>query len=83
MSETAGSVRVFADYDRDFRDEADVVVVGSGPTCGAVVGASSWRERVSSVVLLEEGPPFTPGEFELDGASRSMARTHAREAGCA
>src|SRR4030095_13746424 len=27
-----------------------------------------------SVVLLEEGPPFTPDDFELDGA-RSMART--------
>ena len=29
-------VRVFAQYDRDFEEEADVLVVGSGPS-GAVV----------------------------------------------
>ena len=32
-TERGGSIRVFAEYDRDFHDEADVVVVGSGP-CG-------------------------------------------------
>jgi len=67
-----GFVRVFADYRHDFADRADVVVVGSGP-CGAVAAyelAAAGRD----VVLLEEGPPFTPGDFELDG-SLSMART--------
>lgn len=68
----AGEVRVFADYDRDFSVDADVVVVGSGP-CGAVV-AYELASRGRRVVLLEEGPPFTPEDFVLDGA-RSMART--------
>jgi choline dehydrogenase-like flavoprotein len=67
-----GEVRVFAQYDRDVRLEADVAVVGSGP-CGSVVAYELARAG-RSVVLLEEGPPFTPDDFELDGA-RSMART--------
>lgn len=72
-----GEVRVFAEYDRDFSGEADVVVVGSGP-CGSVV-AYELAARGKRVVLLEEGPPFTPQDFELDGAF-SMSRTM-REAG--
>ena len=67
-----GEVRVFAQYDRDFEEETDVVVVGSGP-CGAVVAHEVARAG-RRVVLLEEGPPFTPADFELEG-SRSMART--------
>ena len=73
----AGAVRVFAEYEGDLRDAADVVVVGSGP-CGAVV-AKELAEAGRDVVLLEEGPPFTPEDFVLDGAL-SMART-LREAG--
>jgi choline dehydrogenase-like flavoprotein len=68
----SGSVRVFADYTGPVTDRCDVVVVGSGP-CGAVAAyelAAAGRD----VVLLEEGPPFTPADFELEG-SRSMART--------
>jgi choline dehydrogenase-like flavoprotein len=68
----SGEVRVFADYAGEVREQADVVVVGSGP-CGAVV-AKELACAGRSVVLLEEGPPFTPDDFELDGA-RSMART--------
>jgi choline dehydrogenase-like flavoprotein len=67
-----GSVRVFADYAGDFAVEADVVVVGSGP-CGAVA-AYELAAAGKSVVLCEEGPPFTPADFEIDGAI-SMART--------
>jgi choline dehydrogenase-like flavoprotein len=67
-----GEVRVFADYDGDFVEEADVVVVGSGPT-GAVVCHELARAG-RKVVLLEEGPPFTPQDFVLEGAA-SMART--------
>jgi choline dehydrogenase-like flavoprotein len=67
-----GEVRVFADYAGDVREEADVVVVGSGP-CGAVV-AKELAEAGRRVVLVEEGPPFTPSDFALDGAL-SMART--------
>jgi choline dehydrogenase-like flavoprotein len=67
-----GQVRSFADYEGDFTEVADVVVVGSGPT-GAVV-AKELTEVGKRVVLIEEGPAFTPREFNLDGAI-SMART--------
>ena len=69
---TKGQILVFAQYDHDFRDQADVVVVGSGP-CGSVV-AHEIAKAGRSVILLEEGPPFTPADFELD-VSLSMART--------
>ena len=74
---SAEVLRVFAQYDRDFEEEADALVVGSGP-CGAVV-AHSIAAAGHSVVLLEEGPPFTPQDYEFEG-SLSMART-LREAG--
>ena len=67
-----GEVLVFAEYDRDFEETADVVVVGSGPS-GAVV-AYELAAQGRKVILLEEGPPFTPDDFEIDGAL-SMART--------
>jgi choline dehydrogenase-like flavoprotein len=67
-----GAVRVFAQYDRDFREQADVVVVGSGP--GGSVVAKELAEAGLRVILVEEGPPLTPRDFELDGAL-SMART--------
>ncbi len=72
-----GEVRVYAEYDRDFRESADVVVVGSGP-CGATL-AYELAAKGRRVVLLEEGPPFTPDDFVTDGAL-SMTRTM-REAG--
>ena len=72
-----GELRVFADYDRDFVEEADVVVVGSGPS-GSVV-AHELASVGRRVVLVEEGPPFTPADFVRD-ANVSMARTM-REAG--
>jgi choline dehydrogenase-like flavoprotein len=72
-----GSVRVFAQYGRDFTEEADAAVVGSGPA-GAIV-ARELAHAGKRVILLEEGPPFTLADFELDGA-RSIARTM-REAG--
>ena len=67
-----GAVRVFAQYDHDIDEQVDVVVVGSGPA-GAVV-SKELAELGKSVVLVEEGPPFVPEEFELDGGL-SMART--------
>jgi choline dehydrogenase-like flavoprotein len=67
-----GDVRVFAQYDRDFSEEADVAVVGSGP--GGAVVAKELAEAGRRVVLLEEGPPFTPDDFEWEG-TRSMTRT--------
>jgi choline dehydrogenase-like flavoprotein len=72
-----GQVRVFADYDRDVDERCDVVVVGSGP--GGSVVAKELAEAGRDVVLVEEGPPFTPQDFEWDGG-RSMTRTM-REAG--
>ena len=68
----SGSVGVFADYRGSVTDRADVVVVGSGP-CGAVA-AYELAMAGKDVVLVEEGPPFTPADFELDGPI-SMART--------
>jgi choline dehydrogenase-like flavoprotein len=68
----AGEIRVFAEYDRDLTERVDAVVVGSGP--GGAVAAKELAEAGLSVVLLEEGPPLTPRDFELDGAL-SMART--------
>ena len=65
-------LRVFAEYDRDLTEEADVAVVGSGP--GGAVIAKELAEAGVRVVLLEEGPPFIPADFELDGGI-SMART--------
>jgi choline dehydrogenase-like flavoprotein len=65
-------VRVFADYDHAFEEQADVVVVGSGP-CGAVA-AYELAAAGHDVILLEEGPPFTVRDFELDG-NLSMTRT--------
>jgi len=70
-----GDVRVFSDYvseGRDFNEEADVVVVGSGPA-GSVV-TYELAKAGHRVVLVEEGPPFTPQEFRADG-NISMART--------
>jgi choline dehydrogenase-like flavoprotein len=67
-----GEVRVFADYERDFVEEADVVVVGSGPA-GSVITYELARAG-RKVVLVEEGPPFTPPEFRSEG-DLSMART--------
>lgn len=68
----SGGVRVFAEYRRDFEEVCDVVVVGSGP--GGAVVARELAAAGKDVILLEEGPPFTPEDFELDGAV-SMART--------
>jgi choline dehydrogenase-like flavoprotein len=72
VAPAGADLRVFADYRADLREEADVVVVGSGP--GGAVAARELAARGRRVVLVEEGPPFTPPEFECDGG-RSMART--------
>ena len=68
----SGSVRVFADYVGDVHENCDVVVVGSGP--GGAVVAHELATAGRDVVLIEEGPPFTPEDFVVDGAL-SMART--------
>ncbi|MCH2170332.1 GMC family oxidoreductase [Myxococcota bacterium] len=65
-------LRVFARYRGDFTEEADVVVVGSGP--GGAVVAHGLVEKGLRVVLVEEGPPIPPADFEFDGGM-SMART--------
>ncbi|MBW2230271.1 MAG: FAD-binding protein, partial [Deltaproteobacteria bacterium] len=70
--EAEGEIRVFAQYERDFVEEADVVVVGSGPS-GSVV-TYELAKAGHRVLLVEEGPPFTPKDFRIDG-NVSMART--------
>jgi choline dehydrogenase-like flavoprotein len=72
MTDAHPDLRVYADYERDFTERADVVVVGSGP--GGAVAARELTAAGLSVVLVEEGPPFTPADYELDGGI-SMART--------
>jgi len=67
-----GEVRVFAQYGEDVHEQADVVVVGSGP--GGALVAKELAEAGKEVVLLEEGPPVTPQDYAWDGA-RSMTRT--------
>ena len=76
-SSAKDGLRVFADYEGDFVEEADVVVVGSGPS-GSVV-THQLAEAGHRVILIEEGPPFTPSEFVQD-SNLTMART-LREAG--
>jgi len=65
-------LRVFADYRGDLHETVDVVVVGSGP--GGAVVAKELTDAGLRVALLEEGPPFVPSEYRLDGGI-SMART--------
>ena len=52
------TVRVFSEYERDFIEQADVAVVGSGP--GGALLAKELSCAGHDVILLEEGPPFTP-----------------------
>ena len=56
-----GEVRVFAQYDRDLTLEADVVVVGSGPT-GAVV--AKIAVLVIIIIFIQKRPQ---GLFALKG----------------
>jgi choline dehydrogenase-like flavoprotein len=72
LAARAAQIRVYADYQRDVYEQADVVVVGSGP--GGAVVAKELAERAKRVVLVEEGPPFVPAKYEID-AGLSMART--------
>jgi len=65
-------VRVFAEYDHTFEEQAEVVVVGSGPS--GAVAAYELASAGHDVILLEEGPPFTVRDLELDG-NLSMTRT--------
>ena len=67
-----GRVRVFAEYDHAFEEQAEVVVVGSGPS--GAVAAYELATAGHDVILLEEGPPFTVRDLELDG-NLSMTRT--------
>ena len=59
-----GRLRVFAEYDRDVSESADVVVVGSGP-CGAVVAPAELHEdpQVKFLGMLEESTHPTAGRL--------------------
>lgn len=54
-------VKEFGGYKGDMKDEADVVVVGSGP--GGAVMARELSRLGRSVILVEEGPIARRGEF--------------------
>ena len=72
MTQAGVDLRVFAGYRGGFTERADVVVVGSGP--GGAVVAKQLTDAGLRVILIEEGPPFTPADYRLE-AGRSMART--------
>jgi choline dehydrogenase-like flavoprotein len=65
-------VKVFADYAGPVRASCEVLVVGSGP--GGAVVAKELAEAGREVILVEEGPPFSPADFRQE-AGESMQRT--------
>ena len=64
-------VRELADYGRLLRDHCQVLVVGSGP--GGAIVAKELAEAGRDVVLVEEGPPCGPQDFDLE-PGRGMQR---------
>ncbi len=65
-------VKVFADYAGEIRASCEVLVVGSGP--GGAVVAKELAEAGRDVILVEEGPPFSPADFRQE-AGESIHRT--------
>src|SRR5262249_22084090 len=57
-------VKVFADYDSAIHTSCEVLVVGSGP--GGAVVAKELAEAGKDVILVEEGPPFSPSDFRQE-----------------
>ncbi len=60
-------VRVFSDYTGPVQERCEVVVVGSGP--GGGVAAKELALRGFDVLLVEEGPPFGPGDFQVEAGA--------------
>lgn len=66
------TVRDAVDHTADFRDDADVVVVGSGPA--GAMAALALAERGLRVVVVEAGRRVGPADFQPD-VGRTLA-TH-------
>ncbi|HKQ71985.1 MAG TPA: GMC family oxidoreductase [Polyangiaceae bacterium] len=73
-----GAVVLGRDLDAAFDETCDVVIVGSG--AGGAVLASVLSEAGLSVIVLEEGPYYTPQEYGSFRPTESMRRIW-REAG--
>jgi choline dehydrogenase-like flavoprotein len=75
---STGSVIVGRDLHASFDETCDVVIVGSG--AGGSVMASILAESGQSVIVLEEGPYYTPAQYGSFRPTESMRRIW-REAG--
>ena len=67
-----GAVIEGREIGRDFRDTCDVVIVGSG--AGGAVMAAILSEAGQRVLVLEEGPYYTPKEYGTFRPTESMRR---------
>jgi len=72
------AVVVGRDLHRSFDESCDVVVIGSG--AGGAVVASILAEAGHSVIVLEEGPYYTPEQYGAFRPTESLRRIW-REAG--
>jgi choline dehydrogenase-like flavoprotein len=75
---SSGAVAIGRDLHRSFDETCDVVIVGSG--AGGAVVASILAEAGHSVIVLEEGPYYTPEQYGSFRPTESLRRIW-REAG--
>ena len=72
-----GCVRVFAEYDRDFTEEADVVVVRFGPKYRQWNAAfdAGFAAALGKPIITLHDPEHDHALKEVNAAARATART--------